>query len=259
MQLFSRFNGDGEDALVILHGLLGSSANWRSLAKRFGQHRAVYSLDLRNHGQSPWSETMDYGIMADDVLEFIDHLDYRRIVLLGHSMGGKVAMHLAMRDTRRLDGVIIADIAPVRYAHDFDHLIEPMLALDISTINSRGQADLKLSEFVPEAHIRAFLLHNLDYDKASDRWNWRPNLQVLLDNMDNISNFDVPLPGVNTRPALFVSGSQSNYVRPEHEQAIRFHFPQASFEKIEHAGHWLHAEQPRAFLHACEGFLSGNY
>jgi len=129
MKLFSRFNGDGKDALVILHGLLGSSANWRSLAKRFGQQRAVYSLDLRNHGQSPWSDEMDYALMADDVLEMIDALDHRRICLLGHSMGGKVAMELALSSPESVDSIIIADIAPIAYAHDWHWIYPPSAAV----------------------------------------------------------------------------------------------------------------------------------
>ncbi len=256
MKLFSRFNGDGKDALIILHGLLGSSANWKSLAKRFGQHRSVYSLDLRNHGQSGWSDEMDYAVMADDVLEFIDGLHHRNIALLGHSMGGKVAMHLALSAPDSIQALMVADIAPVAYTHGFEHFLEPMMAIDLTTLNSRNQADRLLSEAVPEAHIRAFLLHNLHYDKASDSWAWRPNLQVLLDSMPAIADFDIPLPGVCTRKAIFIHGANSNYVQPQHHKTIQFHFPRASFSKIEHAGHWLHAEQPAAFVRSCEDFLS---
>lgn len=256
MKLFSRFNGEGKDALVILHGLLGSSANWRSLAKRFGQHRAVYSLDLRNHGQSAWSDRMDYPLMADDVLEVIDSLDHRRICLLGHSMGGKVAMELALSSPESVDSIIIADIAPVAYAHDYEHFIEPMLALDLSMISRRSQADIQLSRNIPDPAIRAFLLHNLKYDKEADHWSWRPNLEVLLNSMPDILDFDIPLPGVCTCPALFVYGENSNYILPKYDQTIRFHFPRASFKEIKQAGHWLHAEQPKAFVQACETFLS---
>lgn len=256
MKLFSRFNGEGKDALVILHGLLGSSANWRSLAKRFGQHRAVYSLDLRNHGQSPWSDTMNYAVMADDVLELIDSLDHQRVCLLGHSMGGKVAMQLALSAPDSIDSIIIADIAPVAYTHDFDHFVEPMLAMDLSSISRRSQADALLRKSIPDAAIRAFLLHNLEYEKSTDRWSWRPNLPVLQDSMSNIIEFDIPLPGVCTCPALFLHGEYSDYIQPQHVQTIRFHFPRASFNEIKQAGHWLHAEQPKAFVRACEAFLS---
>jgi len=259
MKLFSRFNGEGRDALVILHGLLGSSANWRSLAKRFGQHRAVYTLDLRNHGQSPWSDEMNYPLMADDVLEFIDSLHHSRICLLGHSMGGKVAMELALSAPDSIDSIIVADIAPVAYQHDFEHFLEPMLAMDLSAINSRNQADQLLSHDVPDAHIRAFLLHNLEFDKASESWSWRPNLPVLLNSMPVITDFDIPQPGVCTRPALFVHGSESKYVLPRHTQTIHFHFPCARLQKIEHAGHWLHAEQPAEFIRVCESFLAASH
>ena len=240
---------------MILPGLLGSSANWQSIAKRMGQRRRVYALDMRNHGQSPWSERMDYPAMAGDVLDFISGLDHQRISLLGHSMGGKAAMRLALNAPDEIDSLIIADIAPVSYEHDFEELIEPMLGLDLARHTSRSQADSALQASVKEAPIRAFLLHNLGFDSERKRYYWRPNLEVLLHNMHNITGFELGTNERYERPALFIYGTGSNYLTGAHEELIARHFPAARFESLEGAGHWLHAEQPQAFIQVCEAFL----
>lgn len=272
MQLFSRVSGQGEAALIILHGLLGSSANWQTLAKRFGQSRTVYTLDMRNHGRSPWSNTMDYAAMAQDVFAFIEPLSHTRITVLGHSMGGKAAMQFALGYPDSLDALIVADIAPVSYEHDFDQLLGAMMAVDLKSIKNRAQADHALEKAIKNAtlsqtntsdgldsidpRIRAFLLHNLTFDKATDQWAWRPNLKVLLDKMDNITSFQINENMRYSGPTLFVHGAQSSYVQAKHEPVIRQYFPQASLSEIKHAGHWLHAEQAQAFYDTCENFLS---
>ncbi len=256
MNLYARRNGEGENALIILPGLLGSAANWQSIAKRLGQNRAVYTLDMRNHGQSPWSDTMDYDSMASDVIEFIESLDHPRISLLGHSMGGKVAMRLALSEPEYIDSLIIADIAPVAYEHDFNELIEPMLALDLPSFKSRADADAALQASVADAHIRAFLLHNLTFDKPGGVYIWRPNLAVLLENMPAITGFPVYDTDIFERPSLFIYGANSNYVTLASQKTILQYFPQTLFAKLNNAGHWLHAEQPQAFIKSCEAFLS---
>ncbi len=244
--------------MVILHGVLGSSANWKSLANRFGKHRTVYTLDLRNHGQSPWSDKMHYADMADDVAEFIDPLDHASLVLIGHSMGGKVAMAHALQYSDQIDALIVADIAPVTYQHNFTDLIDPMLALDLTAISARSDADEKLSNSVSNQDIRAFLLHNLAYDKKDERWSWRPNLKVIRKAMSRIAGFDISRRGSFDAPALFVFGEQSDYVLAQHHRVIGEYFKRASYEQIADAGHWLHAEQPSAFVRVCERFLSEN-
>jgi pimeloyl-ACP methyl ester carboxylesterase len=256
VDLYARRNGEGENALIILPGLLGSSVNWQSIAKRLGQNRSVYTLDMRNHGQSPWSDIMDYDSMADDVAEFIESLDHPRINLLGHSMGGKVAMRLALSKPEYIDSLIIADIAPVAYEHDFNELIEPMLALDLSSFKSRAEADAALQVSVADAPIRAFLLHNLTFDKPGGVYIWRPNLAALLENMSAITGFPVYDIEIFEKPSLFIYGANSKYVTPVSQETIVQYFPQTSFTELENAGHWLHAEQPKAFIKACEAFLS---
>ena len=256
MKLHSRTNGDGENALVILPGLLGSSANWQSIAKRMGQKRTIYTLDLRNHGQSPWSDTMNYIAMADDVAEFIHTLDHAQICLMGHSMGGKVAMRLAFDAPQLIHSLITADIAPIPYEHDFDDLIEPMIALDLPSYARRSEADAALQASISSPHIRAFLLHNLSFDSAQDSYTWRPNLKTLLASMPAITGFSLSDDDIYTRPALFIHGANSNYVTPAGMKIIQRHYSDASYVKLQNAGHWLHAEQPQAFIEHCEAFLS---
>lgn len=256
MKLFSRQYGDGDEALIILHGLLGSSANWRTLAKRFAQKRSVYTLDLRNHGQSPWSDTMHYQAMADDVAQFIDPLEHKYISLLGHSMGGKAAMQLALELPEKINTLIVADIAPVTYSHDYQQLIEALLAIDLSKVDKRAQADEALKAAIPETGIRAFLLHNLAFEQTQKRWSWRPNLKVLLANMENITGFDINAGKQFNKPTLFIHGAESDYVDLLYHDVINGFFPESEYNELSNASHWLHAEQPRAFLASCENFLS---
>lgn len=259
MKLHARQFGDADDALVILPGLLGSSANWQSIAKRMARKRSVYALDMRNHGQSPWSETMSYTAMAQDVAGFISGLSHRRVDLLGHSMGGKAAMRLAFDDPQLIDSLIIADIAPVSYKHDFEDLIEAMLTLELTTLKSRSEADRALQDSVSSPAIRAFLLHNLHFDKNGKHYVWRPNLPVLLQNMHHITGFELSGNNVFDKPALFIYGELSDYVTANNRKIIQAHFGQASFTALGNAGHWLHAEQPQAFVSTCEAFLSHDY
>lgn len=259
MKLFSRRHGTGISALIILPGLLGSSANWQSIAKRMGQRRTVYTLDMRNHGQSPWSDRMNYIAMADDVAEFIDSLDHNNICLLGHSMGGKVAMRLAFNAPQIIDSLIIADIAPVSYQHDFDEFITSMMDLNLVSLARRSDADAALAASVPSPAIRAFLLHNLNFDSGQSGYTWRPNLPVLLDAMPEITGFSLSDTDVFAKPSLFIHGANSDYVEPAGKQLITQHFTAALFNKLEGAGHWLHAEQPAAFIERCEAFLSHDY
>jgi esterase len=259
MKLFSRTHGDGKDALIILPGLLGSSANWQSIAKRMGQRRTVYTLDMRNHGQSPWSDTMNYLAMADDVAEFIDTLDHQNICLLGHSMGGKIAMRLAFNAPQLINSLIIADIAPVSYPHDFDGLITAMIHLDLPSLTRRSDADAALSTSISSSPIRAFLLHNLHFDSDRSSYTWRPNLSVLLNAMPQITGFSLSDTDAFDKPSLFIHGANSDYVMPASEKLIAQHFPGALFDELENAGHWLHAEQPAAFIEHSETFLLHDY
>jgi esterase len=238
-------------ALLIVHGLFGSGRNWGAIARRVADGRRVVTVDMRNHGGSPWSDVMDYADMAGDLADVI-RARGGRMDIVGHSMGGKAAMVLALTQGALVNRLVVADIAPVAYAHSQSHLIDAMQGLDLTGIVSRSEADRRLMAAVPDAATRAFLLQSLDL--KSDPPGWRLNLPVLRVAMDRITGW----PGVTGHfdgPTLFLSGSASDYVRPEHRPAIKALFPNAKFAKLQGAGHWLHAERPREFEGTLRAFL----
>jgi len=240
--------------LVIAHGLFGSARNWAGIARALAQHRDVVAVDMRNHGESPRSPSQGYEEMADDLARMIASLGGRADVL-GHSMGGKAAMQLALRQADAVHRLIVADIAPVAYSHDHSAIIEALRGLDLDTLASRAEADRRLAQEIPERALRGFLLQSLDLHAAGGP-RWRLNLEVLAASARALSGW----PRVDGRfegPALFVTGAESRYVLPEHHAIIRALFPGARFVTIAGAGHWLHAEQPGAFLAAVSDFLDG--
>lgn len=237
--------------LLIVHGLFGSARNWGAIARRLADDRRVVSVDMRNHGQSFRAESQSYADMAGDLAEVIEALG-APVDLLGHSMGGKAAMQLALTRGELVARLVVADIAPVAYGHSQAHLIRAMRALDIDGLASRSEADRRLAAAVPDQGVRAFLLQSLDLKAEPPEW--RLNLDVLEREMDRITGW----PGTGGRfegPALFLTGALSDYVRPEHREVIRPLFPQAKFARIPGAGHWLHAERPREFEAAVRTFL----
>ncbi len=237
------------DPLVVLHGLFGSGKNWQSHTRQFADLFEVFTVDLRNHGQSFHADEMNYTLMAADVMQLLDHLALDRCHLLGHSMGGKVAMTLARQHPERLARVVVADIAPVAYRHHYDDLIEPILALRLDTIANRVDADIALRPYIPEDQLRAFLLQNLV--REGDAWRWRVNWRVIQRDMEWLTGFDQP--GQDRQvsvPTLFVRGARSDYVGAAEIERIEQDFENAEIATLEAAGHWLHAEQPEAFA-AC--------
>jgi esterase len=240
--------------LAILHGLFGSGRNWASIAQRLAAHHRVTALDLRNHGASPWADSMSYAEMADDVRTALIGRGYRRYALLGHSMGGKVAMLASLKHPEETDRIVVADIAPVDYPPRHLGLVHAMRALDLTGIKRRSEADARLAAAVPDPAERGFLLQNLVFEDGHAHW--RLNLAAIEHQMTDLVGFPVIPPGTVYRgPALFVAGGRSDYLRPLHEPAIRRLFPAAEIARIPDAGHWLHAEQPRAFVDLVEPFL----
>jgi esterase len=241
--------------LAILHGLFGSGRNWASIAQRLAANHRVIAFDLRNHGASPWAETMDYREMAEDLRASLQSRGYGRFALLGHSMGGKVAMMAALDDGTAVERLIVADIAPVAYpAHHLGH-VRAMRRLDLAAIKRRSEADARLAAAVPDPAERGFLLQNLIFENGTVRW--RANLAAVERDMPRLAGFPAVAEGRTYEgPALFIAGGRSDYVRPAHEPAIRHLFPNAEIARIENAGHWLHAEQPDAFLAIAESFLN---
>lgn len=238
--------------LVIAHGLYGSARNWGVIARRLSDQRNVVAVDMRNHGESPHFPTHTYPDMAADLAGVIETLT-PPVDLLGHSMGGKAAMQLALTRPHLIGRLIVADIAPVAYSHDQTRHVQAMAALELSHLTTRAEADAALSASVPDTALRAFFLQSLDFRHKPPRW--RLNLDVLGAEMPKI----VGWPGTVGRfdgPTLFLSGERSSYVLPEHRKTIRALFPKARFARILDAGHWLHAEKPREFEATVRAFLS---
>lgn len=241
--------------VAILHGLFGSGRNWATIARRLAAHYRVIALDLRNHGASPWAATMDYAEMAEDVRAMLAALGHRTFALIGHSMGGKAAMIAALGQGVAVERLVVVDIAPVAYRPDHLLYVRAMRGLDLATIGRRAEADALLAPEIGDAAERAFLLQNLVFDGGEARW--RLNLAAIERAMPLLANFPAIQPGTAYRgPALFLSGGRSGYLRPEHEPEIRRLFPNARIVRIANAGHWLHAEQPQAFLDIVDPFLA---
>ncbi len=249
---FKQYSDNGEP-LIILHGLFGSLSNWAGQSRQLATDFSVYGLDLRNHGGSPHSDDMNYTVMAQDVLEFMDDHGIERSHLLGHSMGGKTAMQVALSAPQRIDRLVVADIAPVHYRGQHDSILDGLDAIDLNGIASRNDADKILAEYVPDELVRQFLLTNLVRSKEDD-FSWRINLPVLSKNYDRLREAPAS-DGVFEGPTLFVKGALSNYIQEKHREAILARFPNATTKVIMHTGHWLHAEKPQTFYRIVHGFL----
>lgn len=235
--------------LVIAHGLYGSARNWGVIAKRLSDSRQVIAVDMRNHGQSDWTDTHGYDDMADDLAEVIAALGGPADVL-GHSMGGKAAMVLALRHPGLVHRLIVADIAPVPYTHSQLPFIEAIRAVDLSQVAKRSDASAQLAEQGVDPALQSFFTQSLDLVHKR----WTLNLDTLAREMPKIMSFpqvDGSWPG----PALFLAGADSDYVTPAHRPAIRVLFPSARFARLKGAGHWLHADKPREFEAAVRAYL----
>lgn len=244
--------------VAILHGLFGSGRNWATIARRLAARHRVIALDLRNHGASPWAESMDYGEMAADVLATLAALGCPRAALIGHSMGGKTAMIAALADPATVERLVVVDIAPVVYQPHHLGLVQAMRALDLTAIGRRAEADRRLAAAVPDPAERGFLLQNLIFESGEPP-RWRINLDAIERELPALGDFPAPPADAAYRgPALFVAGSRSDYVLPADEPEIRRLFPRARLVRIAEAGHWVHAEQPQALLDALAPFLDGS-
>ena len=229
--------------VVILHGLFGSARNWHSIAVRLSERYRICVLDLRNHGASGWADSMTYLDLAADVADFMGRHDLRSATVIGHSMGGKTAMALALLRPERVSALAVLDIAPVVYGHDHFAFIEALRELPLEDVRSRRDADLALAAKVPETGVRQFLLQNLVV--RDGRFSWRINLDALYAGMTDLTGFPDSLGECRyDGESLFLYGSSSDYVQPQHHPAIRELFPRATLECVDGAGHWLHAERP---------------
>lgn len=250
-------DGGAETAspLIIAHGLFGSARNFHTLAQKLAATRRVLVVDMRNHGASPWAESMDYRDLGADLGALIRDQADGRAVILGHSMGGKAAMALALAEPELVAGLIVADIAPIDYSHSHLGYVQAMQGLDLSEISRRSEADPLLAETIPQPGIRAFLLHNLLIEDGKLRW--QLNLETLGDEMPQIIGWPKDLAEKSyDGPTLFLYGGASSFGVAEAEHEIHRRFPQARLQEIAGAGHWLHAEKPVEFLNAVQEWLA---
>jgi len=243
-------HGDGPGTpLLIAHGLYGSGRNWGVIAKRLSDTRRVTTVDMRNHGASFWDDDHSYPALAKDLAQVIDALGAPMDVL-GHSMGGKAAMMLALSRPDTLRRLVVGDIAPVGYSHTQMPFITAMRAVDLSVIERRSDANDQLVTHGVDPALASFLTQSLD---VSGR-RWRLNLDALAANMAGILDFPTPTSS-HAGATLFLSGATSDYVGHAHRPAIKALFPEARFARIPGAGHWLHADNPRAFEASLRAYL----
>ena len=247
---YMTFGDEKSPPVMIVHGLYGSGRNWGVIAKRLSDQFFVITVDLRNHGDSPWLDTHNYHVMADDLVEVINSLNIKPNII-GHSMGGKAAMVLALKRPNLVINLIIADIAPVKYEHDQSQFIEAMQKVDLSKVEKRSDATLALSKFVEDKSLQNFFTQSLDI-KAK---RWKLNLKVLRSEMSEILSFP-KIESEFSGHSLFLKGEKSDYIKSEHRKLIKSLFTKARFATFKEAGHWLHAEKPREFESAARLFFS---
>lgn len=256
MELHYRQYSDSGKPVLVLHGLFGSLGNWGWHSKQLAEHFAVYGVDLRNHGDSPHADSLDYQLMAEDVRQLISALGLDSCSIVGHSMGGKVAMQLALSHPELVERLVVVDIAPVAYPEDADGHMNVLAAMDavaLNEIKSRTEAEETLKDYIAEEPIRKFILTNLVRNDEG-AFEWRLNKDGIRENYPALRAAPVVEESFD-KPVLFVKGSLSNYILPEHELAIKEAFPAASVKVIMEAGHWLHAEQPQALQKLLLKFL----
>jgi pimeloyl-ACP methyl ester carboxylesterase len=252
---FKTFGNPWHTPVVILHGMFGTLDNWQTVAKLLSERYCVYVLDLRNHGRSPQSEDFGYKIMARDVAEFLDAQGLREAHIIGHSMGGKVAMELAFSAPDAVESLVVVDIAPKTYIGHHEAVFQGMFALDPPKLASRQEAENILNGFDLDWATKQFILKNLVFDKDTQGYTWRMNLPVIYAHYAEILAFDAGGRHFD-KPTLFLRGSESNYIEVADFQALTANlFPDARLQTIAKAGHWLHADAPQAFVEAIFGFI----
>ena len=246
--------GSGKD-IILIHGLFGRLENLNMVAKALSENYRVTSVDVRNHGDSFHDSVMDYPTMAQDVIDVMQHLNIDSAVILGHSMGGKIAMELALTSPERVEKLIVADIAPVEYPAHHQQIIAGLKAIDLTMVKQRKDADKQLSQYVDNIGVRQFLLRNLSSE--NNQFSFKCSIENIDNNYPNIMK---TYQGSNTYigPTLFIKGADSDYILPEHRAEIVRLFPQSRARIIQGAGHWLHAEKTVAFNRSVESFLGSN-
>ena len=268
-RLATRTLGEAGPRVVFVHGLFGQGKNWTTIAKGLAADHRVTLVDLPNHGHSPWTDRVDYLDMAELLAAELEHLG-EPVTLVGHSMGGKVSMQLALRRPELLCALVVVDIAPVEYplqggrtddpdeeASPFAAFIEAMRAMDLDRLTTRDDADAALRTAVPSRMVRSFLLQSLVREgSGGDGWRWRLNLELLERDLGELRGFPSPPPGAAfDGPVLWIAGANSAYVLDDDRPHMDALFPTARLVRIKNAGHWVHSEQPEVFLETLRRFL----
>lgn len=253
MKLNFRTLGEGEP-LIILHGVFGSSDNWQTLGKVFAEKFKVYLIDLRNHGNSPHNDVFDYDVMVDDVVELMQDEGISIAHVLGHSMGGKVAMHLATKYPEKLGKLIVVDIAPKYYPPHHQQIFDGFHSVDLKNLKSRKDADDQMAKVISNFGVRQFILKNLDRKKDGS-FSWKLNVEAIEKAIEKVGE------GIegNVRfngASLFIAGSKSDYITEKDHDIIREYFPKALVMSVKDAGHWVHAEKPNELGEMVLGFLT---
>lgn len=240
--------------LIVMHGVFGSSDNWQSVGKVLAEGYKVFLVDLRNHGNSPHSDEFTYEAMAKDVIELMDDEGLDKAHILGHSMGGKVAMHLATQFSERVNKLIVVDIAPKYYPPHHQQIFEGFHAVDLKSLETRKDADEQMGKVISNFGVRQFILKNLNRTKEGN-FEWKLNLSAIEKAIENVGKSideEVSFDGA----CLFIGGSKSDYITPEDHDLIRSHFKSATIVSIKGAGHWVHAEKPEELIKSVSQFLS---
>ena len=245
MKLASTILGKGKP-LIVLHGLFGMSDNWYTLGKKFSSFFEVHLVDQSNHGRSPHMDEFNYDVLSAQIAQYISDYQLEDVILLGHSMGGKTAMQLAVNQAENISKLIVADISPRFYPIHHHEIISGLKKLKLEGLKTRGQADRELSNYISEIGVRQFLLKNL-YWKDKNQFAFRFNLEAIANNIENVGQA-LGENDVYEKKTLFIAGENSSYIREEDEELILRHFPKSEIETISNAGHWLHAEQPDIFF-----------
>jgi len=253
MNLHFEAVGEGRP-LIILHGLLGSADNWRSMSRRLGAHYQVFAVDLRNHGRSPHSDIFDYDVMVADLREFVEQQALTRIMLLGHSIGGKVAMQFAIDYSEQVDRLVIVDIGPKPYEPSQRYILEALRSLDLTRCKSFADVDAALAAEVSGESLRQFLLKNLARDE-NGRLRWKVHLEAIDRNYDKLARGLAPGRTFD-KPTLFIRGGRSNYIEDDDALLIRQIFPRAEIATLPEAGHWVHVDLPEEFFQTVLNFLN---
>jgi pimeloyl-ACP methyl ester carboxylesterase len=264
--LYATFTGaaidSGRPRIAFCHGLFGQGRNWTSIARRLGDAYSCALIDMPNHGRSAWTDELSYPAMADQLAAFLAGHGEQPWIVVGHSMGGKIAMATALRRPELVERLCVVDMAPVDYRgeNSFGRYVAGMRSLDLGALTSRSEADDQLRDAVPDPTVRGFLLQNLRRGVDSGAparagWHWQMNLRLLGDQLDVLSGWPDFGPVSYPGPTLWVAGAESDYIRPEYEPAMRALFPQLRRVTIKNSGHWVHSEQPDIFSDVLRRFL----